>query len=201
MHARMREVLLPLFAEHSVPAPLAIWETDDSPGTPLLTWMLKWQSLEVRNATWGAFRPVWEAAKRARKEPEFVTRTDLTLIEPWPGHVMAFPGAGSCEAAWVVQPQIGHGAEFRRICCDPELQAFDHASTSQIVASDFMFGPLPQSLLLLSWVSTAARREGMERIRNALADPSHPLANHILSPGQWSPLSRAPYLTTWALRH
>jgi hypothetical protein len=190
----MSRVLLPLFQDHGIPPPLAIWETSgDDPA--VVTWLLRWPTLEQRNASWTAFRPVWEAAKRARAEQEFVTRTDLTLIEPWPEHALAFASAElACESAWVVQPAVGHGAGFRAACMDrffPTLRAYGALG---IVACEFVFGPLPQALILVSWPRPEIRSVGLDQMRSGL---NHE-AEHIVA-GSWSVLDRASYLTTWSL--
>jgi hypothetical protein len=195
MHVRMRDVLLPLFSEHGVPSPLAIWETDD-PAAALMTWMLRWPNLEVRNATWASFRPIWEVAKKSRGGDEFVTRTDLTLIDPWPGHSLAFPSAAdSCESAWLIQPRVGYGSAFRTACTDMRFPAFRQLGAVSVVPCDFMFGPLPQSFIVVSWPDVKIRERGMARIQ---AD-AHEGDTDLMTPGAWIPLTRASYLTTWSL--
>jgi hypothetical protein len=195
MHARMRDVLLPLFRLHGVPSPLAIWETDDT-AAALMTWILRWPSLEVRNATWASFRPIWEAAKKSRGGGEFVTRTDLTLIDPWPGHSLAFTSAANgCESAWLIQPQVGYGTVFRAACTDVHFPAFRRLGAVGIVPCDFMFGPLPQSFVVVSWPDAKVREQGLARIQ---ADARHSDTD-LGAPGIWIPLTRANYLTTWSL--
>jgi hypothetical protein len=195
MHTRMRTVLLPLFREHGVPPPLAIWETD-RPEAAMMTWLLRWPSLEVRNATWAGFRPVWEAAKRRDGGEEFVTRTDLTLIDPWPAHSLSFAAAGAaCESAWLVQPRVGLGAAFRSACMETRFPAFRNLGAVGIVPCDFMFGPLPQSFVLVSWPDAQVREQGMARIQTDARDRN----TDLVAPGAWIPLNRADYLTTWSL--
>lgn len=194
MHTRMSNVLLPLFKEHGIPAPLAIWETSGDDAS-LLTWLLRWPTLEQRNASWAAFRPTWEAAKRVRAEQEFVTRTDLTLIDPWPEHALAFASAESaCESAWIVQAAVGRGAEFRLACIErlfPDLRAYGALA---IVPCEFVFGPLPQALILVSWPTPEVRRAGLDQMQSGM----NLEAKHIVA-GSWSVLDRASYLKTWSL--
>jgi hypothetical protein len=196
MHARMQDVLLPLFAQYGVPSPFAVWESTATRSQ--LTWMLEWPSLEARNATWANFRPVWEAEKRVRNEPEFVTRTDLTLLEPWRGHEFHFfAEPDACESAWLVQPKIGQGAEFRKICCEQQFGRFAEIGSMQISAADFVFGPLPQCWVVFSWKNEMTRRRGARRIRDFLSELSHPMTSLLVTPGDWSSLNRAQYLLTW----
>jgi hypothetical protein len=204
MHSRMRDVLLPLFREHGVPPPFAIWTTD-LPDASLMTWMLKWPGLDERNATWAAFRPIWEAAKKARGGDEFVTRTDLTLIDEWPSNPLSFPaGTQACESSWIVQPKIGHGAAFRAANLARQFAAFASLGARNVAACDFMFGPLPQSLIILSWTDPAGRERGVAQIEASLLAGAHggdeQLIPTLAAPGTWLPLTRAPYLTTWQLR-
>jgi hypothetical protein len=197
MHARMTEMLLPLFQTHGVPTPLAIWE--NRADTSILTWLLEWNGFDERQATWAAFRPVWEAARQSRGGDEFVTRTDLTLIAPWPEAPLSFgqDGAG-CESAWIVQPRVGHGAVFRRTCLEGGFASFVEAGASGVAACDFLFGPLPRSLVLASWPDAGTRDRGLAELArrpaplNLLgalgADPK------LSDAGSWEKLDRATYL-------
>jgi hypothetical protein len=197
MQTRMRDVLLPLFAEHGVPSPLAVWETDEPGIDSVMTWMLNWRNLEERNSTWAHFRPTWEAAKKARAEEEFVTRTDLTLIDAWPSNPLSFPSIGeACESAWIVQPTVGCGAAFRAACLDQLFRAFGERGAISIAACDFVFGPLPQSLVLLSWPDVDSRSRGLSEIGQAVNEFC---ATNLTGPGTWLPLTRAGYLRTWQL--
>jgi hypothetical protein len=191
MHARMRDVLLPLFEQHGIPRPSAVWETDEPGGVPLMTWMLEWPSLEARNDGWGHFRPIWETVKKARAEEEYVTRTDVTLIDPWPPRMAALPEVpGACESAWVVQPKVGFGAAFRA-ACESEFARLRSLGAIGISAWDFMFGPLPQSLVIASWRNRAAAADGIAALLEAAGNTLAPLLN---DPGTFSPLTRADYL-------
>jgi hypothetical protein len=202
MHARMKDVLIPLFQEHGMPNPLAIWQTHTPADKLVMTWMLNWPSYEERRSSWLRFRPIWEAAKRARSAEEFVTRTDLTLIEAWPSHPLSFPpGADVCEAAWAVQPRVGFGGAFRTACLELEFENFAAAGASSVVACDYLFGPLPQSLILLSWADSRSRAEGIDRLSQRPLTPSMAAAigaeSSIVASGSWERIDRASYLRTW----
>jgi len=204
MHARMRDVLLPLFRQHGVPEPFAIWSTDQ-PEACVMTWMLKWPGLSERNATWAGFRPVWESAKKARGGQEFVTRTDLTLVDAWADATLAFPaGANVCESSWVVQPKVGLGAAFRAASLAGRCRAFIGRGALNVAASDFMFGPLPQSLVILSWADDSSRDLGVSILQESLGDgiagEDLELRSTLATPGIWLPLTRASYLPTWELK-
>jgi hypothetical protein len=201
MHERMRDMLLPLFREHGVPTPFAMWENRAE--TSILTWMLEWPSFEARQETWTRFYPVFVAARHAEGGEEFVLRTDLTLIAPWPGRAFAFAGGeGACETAWRVQPRVMFGAAFRAACLDDDFRVLRDAGATAVAACDFIFGPLPQSLLLVSWPDAVTRREGIAEIGRQPIAPN--LATAILgeglSPldlGRWEALDRASYLKNW----
>jgi hypothetical protein len=196
MHVRMTEMLLPLFQTHGIPTPLAIWE--DRAGTSIFTWLLEWKGFDERQATWAAFRPIWEAARQACGGNEFVTRTDLTLIAPWPGTPLLLDqDAAGCESAWIVQPKVGHGADFRRACLDGGFAAFVDAGASGVTACDFLFGPLPKAMVLASWSDAATRERGLAELGR------HPAPLSLMGSGtdpklcdvgRWEKLDRAAYL-------
>ena len=75
MHARMRDLLLPLFVVHGIPRPISIWENREATST--LSWILPWPSFEARQEAWANFYPIFTAARQAQGTPEFVTRTTL----------------------------------------------------------------------------------------------------------------------------
>lgn len=202
MHERMRDVLLPMFHEHQVPIPFAIWDTQEPGGTSLLTWMLTWEDYDHRQSTWARFKPLFEVERRARTADEFVTQTDLTLIEPWPSLSLTFPaGPDACEVAWHVQTRIGHTLAFRAACLDTNFAMFTDCGATSVVASDLVFGPLPRSFLLVSWPDKSSRDKGMDVIAGIKAAPEISAAvgaeNDITGSGIWQRLDRAPYLDRW----
>ena len=202
MHSRMRDILLPMFKLHGVPRPLAIWETQSPNGDGILTWMLNWPGFDVRAATWAAFRPFWEAVKKERGEAEFVTRTDLSLIFTWPTTPLSFAKGGDiCEALWVVQPRVGYGAAFRAAFFDTHLPILSAAGATNVIVSDYLLGPLPQSLALVTWPDPASRTRGMahiaERSLQAVGLYTASYDRNITGPGSWEILDRATYLDIW----
>ncbi|KQX23466.1 MULTISPECIES: hypothetical protein [unclassified Sphingomonas] len=197
MHVRMHEMLFPMFREHGIPAPRAIWENRDESST--LTWMIDWPSFERRLAAWTSFAPLFAAARRAEGTPEIVTRTTLTMIAPWPGHVPGFTSDGGCEALWLVQPRIGFGAAFMALCEAEIFPRFRDAGASAVSASNLLFGPLPMATVFLSWPDAAARVAGYDAIRQAAMPAA--LAEALLGDGarfgdrgNWEGLDRATYL-------
>ncbi|MHA3791108.1 hypothetical protein [Sphingomonas sp. YL-JM2C] len=197
MHARMRDMLLPMFREHGIPTPRAIWENRGD--RSILTWMVDWPSFERRLEAWTSFAPLFAAARQAEGTPEFVTRTTLTMIAPWPGHMPGFGAGGRCEALWLVQPRIGFGAAFATMCETEIFDRFREAGASGISAANLLFGALPMAAILLSWRDEDTRATGFEAIRQA-AMPT-PLADALLGDGgrfgdraTWELLDRAAYL-------
>jgi hypothetical protein len=198
MHARMSGMLLPLFAEHGIPTPIAIWENRAQTST--MTWMVPWPSFEARQAAWAAFAPIFVAARRAEGTPEFVTRTTLTVIAPWDGDTFGFGANGHCETAWHVQPRIGFGAGFMAACNDDLFARFRAAGAVDVKACNLVFGALPQAMVLLSWPDAAAREQGMATI--AAQDLGAVLSEAVLGDGaslgargEWEALDRAAYLS------
>jgi hypothetical protein len=67
-----------------------------------------------------------------------------------------------------------------------------------------MFGPLPQSLVMLSWADESSRDTGVADIQRTLRDGisghDEELAVTLATPGMWLSLTRAAYLPTWDLK-
>lgn len=197
MHARMRDMLLPMFEAQAIPTPRAIWDNRDE--TSILSWMIDWPDFEARQASWARVAPLFVAARQAEGTPEFVTRTALTLIAPWAGDAIGFAGGATCETAWHVQPRIGFGAGFAAACQGGAFDIFRAAGASAVNACNFIFGPLPQAMVLLSWPDAATRSAGMAQLASTAMPPE--LAEALLGEGgrfgqggQWEALDRVDYL-------
>jgi hypothetical protein len=203
MHDRMQRMLLPMFAQHGIPLPIAIWEDRD--GASILTWMIEWPSFDARQALWANFYPHFYAARALEPSEEFVTRTDLTLIAPWTDRPFAFPDLpDACESAWHPQPLIGHGVAFRAAMSGEEAGIFAEAGALTVTISDIVFGPLPMAMVILSWPDTATRREGMARLQAAPAPPKLATAlglahGALTDAGLWESFDRLAYLPSWRL--
>jgi hypothetical protein len=201
MHTRMREVLLPMFAEHGIPRPFAIWDSVEPDGSSMLSWMLNWESYERRNAAWATFKPLFGKVRQARGGDEFVSCTDLTLIEAWPSLELRFPsGDIACEAAWHVQPRIGHQPGFRDACNNKVFGLFQELGASSVTACDPAFGALPQSIVYTSWPSQAKRDHGLQHIASAAFAQDLKAAiggSEFRAASVWQSLDRAPYLGGW----
>jgi hypothetical protein len=195
MHERMTDVLFPLFDEHDVPRPKAIWENREDTST--LTWLIEWPNYDVRSAAWAVVGPAFAAVRVQQGTPEFVTRTTLTLIAPWPGSSFAPDRAGSCEAMWHVQPRIGLGAAFTAFCSDTIFSQLQAVGASACAGANLIFGALPQAAILVSWPDPQTRASGLRAISDI---PSAGLPDMVLGSGaslgicgQWETLDRAPY--------
>ena len=204
MHHRMTKMLLPMFKKHGIPSPIAIWEDRDSGS--ILTWMIEWPSFDARQARWANFYPHFYAAHAQEAGAEFVTRTDLTLVAPWPDRPFAFPDSeAACEIAWHPQPLIGHGAAFRGAMAGPEAEIFLKAGAIAVNACDIVFGPLPMAMVILSWPDAEARRDGMTLLSRASAPVAMAASlglgeGALPSAGLWESFDRMRYLPTWRLR-
>jgi len=198
MHDRMSNMLFPLFREHGIPTPLAIWENRVITST--LTWMVPWPSFEIRQEAWSRFAPIFAEARRAQGTPEFVTRTTLTIIAPWPGAVFGFNVAPlGCETAWHVQPRIGFGARFMDACREGVFDRIRAAGATHVNGCNLVFGALPQAMIMLGWPDDSARAAGMavlakeyaaSTLREALTAEGATFAEC----GEWEDLDRAVYL-------
>jgi hypothetical protein len=197
MHERMQGLLLPLFPDHGVPVPSGIWE--NSPDRSVLSWVLEWPDFETRQAAWQSIAPAFAAARQQQGGDEFVTRTTLTMVSPWPGHSLDLGGfrPSYCETAWHIQPRVGHGSAF----IGQAQGLFDQwelVGARQVTAFNLLFGALPQVLVLIGWDSQARRNEGMARISRMPAETIAPLVlgqgESFEEYGEWEALDRAPYL-------
>lgn len=205
MHARMSGLLFPLFAEHGVPRPFAIWEDRD--GASMLTWLIAWEGFEARQAAWADVAPAFAAQRAKQSGGEFVTRTTLTLIAPWAGHGfnLTDTDGGACETAWHVQLRIGSGAAFMAACEAGAFDRFRAAGATRVTAANLMFGALPQAVILLGWPDIETRLTGEAELR-AQVMPA-PIAQALVgdgarygSRGEWESLDRVPYLELWGTR-
>jgi hypothetical protein len=198
MHERMSAMLLPLFDEHSIPRPIAIWENQEATST--LTWMVQWPSFEIRQDAWARFAPIFAAARRKEGTPEFVSRTTLTVIAPWPESTFEFhrmpPG---CETAWHVQPRIGFGIGFMAACRETAFDRFRSAGVTHVNGCNLLFGALPQALVMLSWPNEVTRADGMAALAKEFIGST--LEEMLLGDettfgrrGEWEDLDRASYL-------
>lgn len=198
MHDRMSKMLFPLFVEHGIPKPLAIWENREATST--LTWMVEWPSYEVRLEAWGRFGPIFAAARKAERTPEFVTRTTLTVISPWNGATFGYEATrSSCESVWHVQPRIGFSASLVSACQQSVFDIFRSAGATEAIGCNLLFGALPQAMIMLRWPDAATRAAGMTAIAGHDLGPA--LEGVILGTGisfadvgEWETLDRVPYL-------
>lgn len=204
MHARMSDMLIPLFDAHDMPRPFAVWEGRD--GSSILTWMLQWDDFDARQAAWARVGPAFAAARARQDIAEFVTRTSLTLIAPWAGHRFDLRASGhACETAWHVQPRIGFGGPFMAACEGGVFDRFRAAGATSVTASNLMFGALPQAIILLGWPDVETRRAGEANLRaepmpGVIAEGLTGDGAHFGDRGEWESLDRAPYLERWGTR-
>ena len=202
MHERMSRLLIPLFEEHGMPRPFAIWE--DRNGSSILTWLIGWPSFDERQAAWARVVPAFAAARAKQQGEEFVTRTALTLIAPFPGHVFELDKAPSraCETAWHVQPRIGRGAAFAAACESSIFPRLRELGGVAITACNYLFGALPQVAIFVTWPDAETRQVAEEAVRaeEAPGEVSKALlgaGTSFGSSGDWESLDRATYLVEW----
>jgi hypothetical protein len=197
MHVRMTDLLLPLFAKLNLPVPRAIWDTRD--GCSVFTWLIEWESFDARTEGWARYNPHFYAARLKQDIQEFVTRTDVTLINPWPDAPLGFPsGASARETLWIAQPIVLHGANFRAECLKGRSALFRDVGATAVSGCDIVFGPLPNAAVFLSWPDAAMRDTGMaELVRQPAPDSLRSalgVENSICHHGVWEQLDRAAYL-------
>jgi hypothetical protein len=200
MHARMTDLLLPLFADLTLPFPRAIWDSREEQS--VFTWICEWESFDARTEGWARYNPHFFAARMKQDIQEYVTRTDVTLIKPWRDEPLGFPsGTGACETLWIAQPIVLHGADFRTACLKDMSALFRNVGATAVNGCDIVFGPLPNAAVFISWPNAATRSAGMaglsrqsapEQLRQAVAVDAS-----ICDHGVWEQLDRAAYLQNW----
>jgi hypothetical protein len=187
MDRRMEHDLLPMFAKTGVPRPLAIWGGMAAEDTPIMTWMLHWNGFDERRATWATVAPIWQEIKAVRNEAEFVTRTELTLVEPWPGHDLRLEEAGA-EMMWHLQPAVGQSGAIRAQCLSEGAEMLAATGARVAFAGDLVFGALPQARLIASWADADARDAALPKLSATGHD------RKSLEHQRWEPLDRKTYL-------
>lgn len=86
-HPLIRDVALPLFARHGIPAPLAMWEGYAGSLSPLHACIIPWRSLDERIAAWKGFSadPDWRNALAASNaDGQRIERAHVFILRPSP---------------------------------------------------------------------------------------------------------------------
>lgn len=190
MHDRMQTILLPMFAKNGLPVPLAIWDGNASETGSVMNWVMPWDSFEARDAAWARFRPLFYQARLAKGGDEFVSRTDLTLFQPWEGTPFALPPSG-CELLWHVQPRIPYAGDFISHSRDRGFAIFERAGATRLLGIDLIFGALPYTMVISSWPDEAVRARALQTLPEQLAS-SYPSV--AIEANRWETLDRAAYL-------
>ena len=203
MHERMQYTLFPLFEQSGVPRPVGIWEAASGADTPLLVWMIRWDSFEHRQAAWAALYPRWRELRPATvHDQEFVLHTSITLMSPWPE--LPAPDvslASPCDDLWIQQVAATQGPLARSTFLSCDRPVLERAGTTLKGGFDLMFGDsLPKTAMLMSWPSPAARAAAMVAYDNAAqVRAGHHAANArfgrpVVESTLRIPLTRASYL-------
>jgi hypothetical protein len=180
MHTRMVSVLMPLLVKHGMPAPLGVWEAVSGHDLRKFVWMLPWPDYQTRANAFRNFYTDWRAWQAEHPEPEFVERTDVTILEPWPDSAMAFSQESSAlEELWTLRLRLGLDPAAKADMIQAIGAALIGAGALVCGVFDLVFGDLPQSMLLLSWPDETTRRKSrgilesdsrIARLRDAQSD-------------------------------
>jgi len=201
MHHRMQKVLMPLFQRCGIPRPVGVWEATAGPRLPLFVWMLRWPDHQTRDAAWASFYPAWGPARLASLDgPEFVVRTGISLLKPWPGT----PETGSLmgdgiDELWIQNVAVTHAATARDSFLGVDRTVLAAHGAVMKAGFDFMVGDeLPQNAVLLSWPDQDARAQGIRvyevaaevgeqrmRDRQVTQIPVDPADRYLLSPASY----------------
>lgn len=83
LHARMRDVVPPLFARNGIPAPLAIWEAIGAPRLPAYLYLLRWPDMRARQDAFDRqYGDRDRPPTRDAHGQEITTRIHLSFLRP-----------------------------------------------------------------------------------------------------------------------
>lgn len=201
MHARMRDILMPMFAAHGMPQPLAIWEAASGP-TPQMVWILGWPDVATRFDRWRGFYPKWREVRDADPSPEFVQRTDISLLEAYSEGLEFDESPAAKDELWVLRLRLGASGALKRSALNKECAALMAAGATGAGDLDYVVGDLPQSALLVSWRDGASRGRGLKSyeqdagLRSQRATEVAELGSCLIERADRIRLERVPYFGT-----
>ena len=170
LHARMRDVVPPLFARNGIPAPSAIWEGIAAPRPGAYLYLLRWRDMRAREA--GFDRQYADRNRPPTRDEhgrEITTRIHLSFLRPadcW----QAFAERRG-EAAGAAGASVGgiHELTIQRIANRrlPEAEAALHETDLPVLAANgarilgvfegWVGLPRPSLVHVLAWPDLATR--------------------------------------------
>lgn len=162
MRARFHGPLKQLFQRHGIEVSGA-WISSYGPRAPLFVYLMRWSSLEARDAAWNGFYadPAWhEARALTNRGSELVERFDLNFLRDIvPLKVEAINAADDLEML-LPRVKIGAGAQARQWLLNEASKALDRVDARLLGAYECITGSdLPRACLFVQWPSAAARAE------------------------------------------
>ncbi|MEO5883129.1 MAG: NIPSNAP family protein [Caldimonas sp.] len=158
-----------IFQRAGVPRPLGAWHALAGPRLPAFVWILGWNSLDQRNAAWGAFGadPQWQQLRRAAHEKtELTARVDTQFMAAWPEPALA-AGAdlaqpGGTYQLLLLRVHTGQGGAARQAFLAADRPAIEEAGGKVEAAFDLLSGDdLPVVAVVVCWADATASARGM----------------------------------------
>lgn len=170
MKARFHGPLKQLFLRHGIEVSGA-WISSYGPRAPLFVYLMRWSSLEARDAAWNAFYadPEWhEARTQTNRGSELVERFDLNFLRDIiPLKTAAIDASGDLELL-LPRVKIGAGAQARQWLLNEAPQVLDRAGAQLLGAYECVTGDdLPRTCLFVQWQSPSARAAAISALEVA----------------------------------
>jgi hypothetical protein len=153
----------PLFARAGVARPLAYWEGFAGAFNPLYAYMLRWESLDERFATFERFYtdPDWIAQRAASDAGDnMVDRIDLMILRPssaWAPHRSDCAG-GPLHELRLQRLSTRNSPEAHRVIGEVDLPFMTARGATVLGAFQVWYGAgTPQAVTILAWPEEATR--------------------------------------------
>lgn len=172
LHARMRDVVPPLFARNGLPRPSGIWQAVAGPSLPAYLYLLRWPDMGARLAAFDRqYADPDRPATRDARGAELTMRIHLSFLRPaecWPVARGAHPVGGMHEL--IVQRIANQRLPMaQQAMTETDLPALRREGADVLGVFESWAGLVrPGLITFLAWPDMATR----ERARRALArDP------------------------------
>lgn len=163
LHKRMGEDVLPVFARHGVPRPVANWECHVGPAAPLYVYMLRWPDMDERMAAFSRFYadPEWQAMYA---QGPTITSMDVCFMRrapAWPAASDAPPG-GVHELRFhnFATVDSEHGLRLLRDVELPHMRS--HGAVVLGAFSIVLGADTPRAATFVAWENHEQRQHALE---------------------------------------
>ena len=171
LHRRMTQDVLPMFAAHGVSLPVAYWTAYGGPRAPLYAYLLKWDSLDDRMASFRRFYtdPDWlRHREESNAGEQMVDRMDVFILRAQ-GPVSDLlspdrrPGIPALHEMRLQQVLARDAAAAMTAWKETDLPLLRARGAVELGSFSMWYGTrMPQIVSLVGWADAAARQEAVE---------------------------------------